>query len=77
MIDHNYAYTAESHYISGDGTVVETNPRLDSPRFLANSGASRSAGNDFWIEITFAGNLHYVHEAILEKISSASHWTIT
>ena len=64
MIEFNYAYSVESSYNSN-----YANPRLDSSHSFANSEASRAANADFWVEIDFAGNSHFVHGVILEK-----HW---
>ena len=57
-------YSVESSDVSN-----RENPRLDT----TNNGWKNSAGNtaDYWVEITFAGNLHFVHEVILEKTAVA------
>ena len=35
-----------------------------------NDYETASGTGDFWVETDFAGNTHFVHEAILEKSSS-------
>ena len=74
MIDHNYVYATESEIDSAGA-----NPRLDSANGWENDWwfTPSSATGDFWVETDFAGNTHFVHEAILERTTSGSDYTIT
>jgi hypothetical protein len=57
-----YTHTQQSAY-----DASWTDPKLDSTKAAANDQACRDAACDYWIEIDFAGNVHYVNSLILMK----------